>query len=325
MGKIRFVWTVLVFALSLGAGRARASEKRSDVAEVVARALQKKAMEEDYLATNFSKAQESLEKALTACGTDACDVKLRAALRRDLGVVQIGGQLSRPRGQDNFVEAQRLDPGIALDHDLETKDIKAAWEAAKGRATSGGTSGDGTKKSDAGKAPSSGDTSSAPAAEPSWNAGVKLVVKDNNIAINPVGAIVGGLNITYTRALSEKLSLGISGLMVVPVLVDYFAAGGGIGGLFWLKRPNTGVSFGPYVQMFRAVPQQTTGLSMVAMAVGAELGQRWLWESGVNLGFGGGLGYSFPLAEDTCATGATCSALKTGLAPRLYLDVGYAF
>lgn len=106
--------------------------------EAAAKALQKKAMDEDYLTTEFAKAQEKLEKAVAACGTDKCSVPVRAQLRRDLGVVQIGGQLDKDKGIGNLVEALKLDSTIALDPDLRTKELDAAFADAKKRAASGG-------------------------------------------------------------------------------------------------------------------------------------------------------------------------------------------
>ena len=111
--------------------------------EAGAKALQKKAMDEDYLATEFTKAAEKLEKAVAACGTDKCGAPIRAQLRRDLGVVQIGGQLDKEKGIGNFVEALKLDPAIALDPDLRTKDLDAAFADAKKRAAGGGGGGGG--------------------------------------------------------------------------------------------------------------------------------------------------------------------------------------
>ena len=71
--------------------------------EATAKALQKKAMDEDYLATDFAKAVEKLDKAVAACGSDKCSAALRAQLHRDLGVVQIGGQIDKEKGIGNFV------------------------------------------------------------------------------------------------------------------------------------------------------------------------------------------------------------------------------
>ena len=106
--------------------------------EASAKALQKKAMDEDYLATEFAKAQEKLDKALAACGTDKCSAPVRAQLHRDLGVVMIGGQIDKPKGIGHFVDAIKLDPATALDPDLRTKELDAAFADAKKRAASGG-------------------------------------------------------------------------------------------------------------------------------------------------------------------------------------------
>ena len=103
--------------------------------EAQARALQKKAMEDDYLATDFAKAQDKLNQAIAKCGTDKCSPEMRARLKRDLGVVQIGGQLDKDKGTQNFAEAQALDPSLQLDPDLKNKDLEAAWDAAKRPAT----------------------------------------------------------------------------------------------------------------------------------------------------------------------------------------------
>jgi hypothetical protein len=104
--------------------------------EAGAKALQKKAMDEDYLATEFAKGQEKLEKAIALCA-DKCSPAVRAQLRRDLGVVQIGGQLDKEKGIAHFVEAIKLDPATALDPDLRTKDLDAAFAEAKKRAGGG--------------------------------------------------------------------------------------------------------------------------------------------------------------------------------------------
>lgn len=99
--------------------------------EASAKALQKKAMEEDYLATEFGKAKDKLEKALAACGADKCAPGVKALLQRDLGVVYVGGLNDKDKGQAAFAEALKLDPAVALDKDLTTKEITAVFEAAK--------------------------------------------------------------------------------------------------------------------------------------------------------------------------------------------------
>ena len=127
-----FFAVTLAFALS----STTASAQNAKV-EVAAKSLQKKAMDEDYLATEFAKGQDKLDKAITSCGADKCSASLRATLKRDLGVVQIGGQLDREKGIGNFVEALKLDPAVVLDPDLRTKDLDAAWAEAKKRAGGG--------------------------------------------------------------------------------------------------------------------------------------------------------------------------------------------
>src|SRR5262245_35615993 len=95
-------------------------------------------MEEDYLATDFAKAQEKLEKALAQCGTNACSPQLRARLKRDLGVVQIGGGIDKDKGIANFVDAIKLDATVALDPDIKTKDLEQAFADARKKAAAGG-------------------------------------------------------------------------------------------------------------------------------------------------------------------------------------------
>lgn len=132
-------------------------------AEGPAKALQKKAMEEDYLSTEFSKAQDKLEKAVAQCGTDKCGAPLRSRLKRDLGVVQIGGGLDKEKGLANLVEAIKLDPTVALEPDYKTKDLDAAFAEAKKRASGGGSSAPAASSGSAGGQPQGDFTHSAAA------------------------------------------------------------------------------------------------------------------------------------------------------------------
>lgn len=128
------------FALFLALGLAllfvapSASAQNARV-EGQATALQKKAMD-DYLQTDFTKAQDKLEKAVRIC-EGKCGPGLRARLHRDLAVVQIGGAIDKEKGINNFVEALKIDPGVALDPDIRTKDLDAALAEAKRRITGG--------------------------------------------------------------------------------------------------------------------------------------------------------------------------------------------
>lgn len=156
----------LAFAVLVTAPGAHAQNK----AEGTAKALQKKAMEEDYLATEFTKAQDKLEKAIAQCGTDKCSPTLRAHLKRDLAVVQIGGGIDKEKGIANFVEAIKLDPTIALDPDIKTKDLEQAFAEAKKRAGGGAAgaapgAGAAPPAAGAGTAQPQGDFTHTPAAE----------------------------------------------------------------------------------------------------------------------------------------------------------------
>jgi hypothetical protein len=102
-------------------------------AETAATNLQKKAMD-DYIGTDFKKAETKLDKAIDTCGDSKCGAALRARLKRDIGVVRIGGGLDKEKGMNDFVEALKIDPGINLDPDIKTKDLEAAWAAAKKKA-----------------------------------------------------------------------------------------------------------------------------------------------------------------------------------------------
>ena len=120
-----------------------------------AKAIQKKAMDEDYLTTEFGKAKDRLTSAINLCG-DKCSPTVRAELKRDLGIVLIGGGLDKDKGTAAFADAMKLDPKVQIPKDLRTKDLDAAWEAAKkgGGATSAAT----------GQAPA-GDFNHTPVAE----------------------------------------------------------------------------------------------------------------------------------------------------------------
>ena len=129
---------------------ASAASAQDAKVEAAAKALQKKAIQSDYLGTDFAKARAKLEKAIADCGTDKCGAPLRAQLQRDLGTVLVGGAVDVPAGIKAFAEALKLDPKIELDPDLKTSDIEKAFEKAKSgdkggdKAAAGGDKGGGT-------------------------------------------------------------------------------------------------------------------------------------------------------------------------------------
>ena len=133
-----FLGPVLAFGVGLTLLFTTPPAAAQGTAEAPAKALQKKAMDVDFLSTEFAKAQEKLEKAIAQCGADKCSAQLRALLRRDLGVVQISGGLDKEKGIGNLAEALKIDASVALDPDLKTKELEQAFAEAKKRASGGG-------------------------------------------------------------------------------------------------------------------------------------------------------------------------------------------
>lgn len=95
-------------------------------AENAARGLQREAIEEDSLNTDYDGAAQKLSAALTQCGEDSCPTALRATLTRDLGAMLIlGGRVTE--GQAAFAGAFRLDPSLDLDAAYRTPALEKIW------------------------------------------------------------------------------------------------------------------------------------------------------------------------------------------------------
>jgi hypothetical protein len=170
---LRAFWVVLVLAALTIAPSALAQNAKI---EQQVRALQKKAMEEDYLTTEFGKADEKLTKAVNLCAVDKCSARIRAALRRDLGVVQIGGQLDRDKGIKYFIDALKVDPTIQLDPDFKTKEIEQAFDGAR-QVLSGGGPPPGPGPATGGDAAPAGDFVHTPVAEQTIRTAVPIYVE----------------------------------------------------------------------------------------------------------------------------------------------------
>lgn len=122
-----------IFALilaSIPAFAAPPAPKAGGTPEAQARALQKKAIEEDLLSVEFTAARVKLEKATQLC-SKTCPVSLKAAIDRDMGVVLVSGNLDKSAAVDAFVRAMKTDASIQLDRDTKTKEVEAVWNEAK--------------------------------------------------------------------------------------------------------------------------------------------------------------------------------------------------
>jgi hypothetical protein len=121
---LAFLVTLLV---SLFALPAFAEDKKIE-AEV--KALQKKAIEEDSLATDYAAATKKLQDALKKCGADKCTPKTKAEVLRDLGAMQILDK-KIDDGQASFLEALKIDRDLQLAAEYKSPAIEALWDQVK--------------------------------------------------------------------------------------------------------------------------------------------------------------------------------------------------
>jgi hypothetical protein len=125
----RFVsWLVVIVAVAAAAPAAADPRTERD-----ARALQKKAIEEDNLNVNYAGAVKKLQTAVNKCSNDRCSAMLKAALLRDLGAMQLlSGNVDG--GKASFAQAVRIDPSLDLDSSYKNPMLDAVWNDVKSRA-----------------------------------------------------------------------------------------------------------------------------------------------------------------------------------------------
>jgi hypothetical protein len=136
--------------------------------EAAAKAALKHASEK-YLAADFASAAGVLRKAARACGGARCSVTTKAALLRDLGIMQFR-QGDKAAAQKAFGDALALEPGLALGAAYDAPDVRAAFDAAKG----GGEAID---------APPAGDFTHTPPAEQKANTPLPVYAEVSGTAV----------------------------------------------------------------------------------------------------------------------------------------------
>jgi hypothetical protein len=152
------------------------------------------------------------------------------------------------------------------------------------------------------------------------------IQKNNNFTFNPLGLIVGGIKIGYDRGLADLITIGAKVVYVAPLLMPFHAVGGEFSLLFWPRHPNNGYFIGAFVQISKTFPLTADDyLGVLAVTPGAEMGWRWIWNSGFNIGLGGGFGWAFAVLQDACPSGASCSTIGAGPYYMVQFDLGYAF
>jgi hypothetical protein len=114
--------------LALPSLAAAAGEKDKDALK-----LHDQAMDEDYLAVEFGKAEKKLKDALKRCGADGCTPKVLGKLHIAMGTVH-GANNKLDLAQESFVAALKADPTAALNESFTTPELSKAFEAAKKKA-----------------------------------------------------------------------------------------------------------------------------------------------------------------------------------------------
>ena len=165
------VTLLLLFGL---ASIARAAgEKDKDATKLL-----EQAMNEDYLNTNFAKAEKKLLDALKRCGGDGCSAGVVGKIHVALGTIY-GIGLNKPdQAKEQFTAALKADPKAALDESLSNADLTKIWNDAK-KGASAGKAGEEAAPERAVRKPSTGsDTAThTPPAEQTVNTPVPLYVE----------------------------------------------------------------------------------------------------------------------------------------------------
>jgi hypothetical protein len=132
--------------------------------------LHDQAMDEDYLAVEFGKAEKKLKDALKKCGADGCTPKVLGKLHVAMGTVH-GANNKLDLAQESFITALKADPTATLNESFTTPELAKAFEAARKKAgvtakPAGGDKPAGTGDKPAGTGdkppPNTGDTETGP-------------------------------------------------------------------------------------------------------------------------------------------------------------------
>ena len=165
-----------------------------------------------------------------------------------------------------------------------------------------------------------------------------------NVRLAPVALAVGGIG--------AHVDFGVADSITVGPTFSYQHAGVSFGdsetkvGIYELgaranlylsgKRFTSGFLLGPYVSFMPASVSQKIGSkessgSVSGISTGAVMSYQWVWNSGLNLNVGGGLGY-YSLPSEAVVT-AQADGTKdtvsvpgfTGVLPNIELTMGYVF
>jgi hypothetical protein len=125
-------------ALALGLALfCRPAWAENKAVETQARALQKKAMDQDFLNVDFAKAADKLNQAIAKCGTSNCSANLRALLRRDLATIHSAAG-KKDEALKAMSDALKIDGSVQVDPNFKTKELDAVYAEAKAGVGAGG-------------------------------------------------------------------------------------------------------------------------------------------------------------------------------------------
>ncbi len=133
-------WIVVVFASFFALPASIASADPGT--EAAARALQKKAIEEDFLNLDYPSAIKKLQSAAAKCDGDKCSAPVKGAVLRDLGAMQVLAG-NEGDGRTSFGQAIAVDATLELDPSYKNAQLDAVWNDVKKKAAAGGGGGGG--------------------------------------------------------------------------------------------------------------------------------------------------------------------------------------
>jgi hypothetical protein len=107
-----------------------ASSAFAEPGDEAAKTLVKQAMTEDYLATEFHKAEAKLKKAADGCVKKGCKPSIHASVYRYLAVVYAVGLKDQQNAVDAFENMLDLDERVTPDPDFNTPEVQRAYKTA---------------------------------------------------------------------------------------------------------------------------------------------------------------------------------------------------
>lgn len=133
--------------------------------EGAAKALQKKAVEEDFLNLDYASAIKKLQTAIQKCDGDKCTSNTKGSLYRDMGAMQVLNG-NEGDGRSSFGQALSLDSSLELDPAYKNAQLEGVWEDVKKHPPApAAPSGGGAAPAGGGAQPAAGDFTHSPPSE----------------------------------------------------------------------------------------------------------------------------------------------------------------